>query len=289
MFTPTGLTIRPAGPEDLPALANLIHFETYVHRHLDYRPPLELLDQQPFLVLENQQRIVAALASPPDPPQVAWIRLFAVTFGMSPQSAWERLWPAVRDALLAREERPHIAVIPIPAWFEAIIQRSGFVRAHDIVTLEWQAQPLAPIPLNPRILVRPMVFDDLPMVQRIDATAFEPIWQNSLAYLEFAFHHAAYATLAELDGIPAGYSISTATSMGCHLARLATQPALQGQGVGKALLYDLMDQFYRRGARQITVNTQHNNLASLSLYEKFGFRRTGEIYPVYEWIGIQSS
>jgi RimJ/RimL family protein N-acetyltransferase len=32
---------------------------------------------------------------------------------------------------------------------------------------------------------------------------------------------------------------------------------------------------------RITVNTQSNNTASLALYEKIGFHRAGEQYPVY--------
>jgi len=37
----------------------------------------------------------------------------------------------------------------------------------------------------------------------------------------------------------------------------------------------------RRGADLITVNTQNNNHSSLALYQKMGFFRTGEEYPVF--------
>jgi RimJ/RimL family protein N-acetyltransferase len=40
-------------------------------------------------------------------------------------------------------------------------------------------------------------------------------------------------------------------------------------------------QFRRRSAQRITVNTQKDNPASLQLYEKVGFYRTGEEYPLY--------
>jgi ribosomal protein S18 acetylase RimI-like enzyme len=106
--------------------------------------------------------------------------------------------------------------------------------------------------------------------------------QNSLTYLEIAFRQAAVATVAEYEGQLVGYQISTGTPIGGHLARLAVLPHLQGKGIGYALLYDLLNQFTRRGARTITVNTQKDNLASLSLYRKSGFQMTGEEYPIYQ-------
>jgi ribosomal protein S18 acetylase RimI-like enzyme len=70
--------------------------------------------------------------------------------------------------------------------------------------------------------------------------------------------------------------------MGGHLARLAVSPDFQGLGVGYNLLFDLLKQFQRRGARCVTVNTQHDNYASLALYQKVGFTPTGETYPIYQ-------
>ena len=43
------LPVRTARPDDRQALANLIHFEVYVHRHLDWRHPLDWLGCQPYL------------------------------------------------------------------------------------------------------------------------------------------------------------------------------------------------------------------------------------------------
>jgi ribosomal protein S18 acetylase RimI-like enzyme len=51
-----------------------------------------------------------------------------------------------------------------------------------------------------------------------------------------------------------------------------------------ALVRDTLDQFDRRGALRVTVNTQENNEVSLALYDKLGFRKTGETYPVYQYI-----
>jgi ribosomal protein S18 acetylase RimI-like enzyme len=80
-----------------------------------------------------------------------------------------------------------------------------------------------------------------------------------------------------------GYQMSTLNPMGGHLARLAVKPEFQGKGVGYGLVSDMLRQFQRKGALRVTVNTQQDNSASLYLYEKSGFRKTNEIYPVYQF------
>ena len=78
-----------------------------------------------------------------------------------------------------------------------------------------------------------------------------------------------------------GYQLSTGTPIGAHLARLAVRPELQGRGLGAALVSDLIERIQNNGGTRVTVNTQADNMSSLALYHKLGFRRTGEQYPVY--------
>ena len=72
-----GLKVRQAAEQERQKIASLIHYEPYVHRHLDWRTPLDWLGSPYFWVVEREDRIVAALACPTDPETVAWIRLFA--------------------------------------------------------------------------------------------------------------------------------------------------------------------------------------------------------------------
>ena len=78
-----------------------------------------------------------------------------------------------------------------------------------------------------------------------------------------------------------GYQISTVYRDGAHLARLAVDPAVQGQGVGKALLADTLRRFFRRGVYSMTVNTQASNGRSQRLYHQFNFERNGNDLPVW--------
>jgi ribosomal protein S18 acetylase RimI-like enzyme len=273
---------RSADPKDLSKLANLVHFEVYVHRHLDYRPPLDWIGYTPFFILEQASKIEAALACPPDPPAIAWIRLFATATQIPVTTAWGVLWSAAYAQLVEDCNVRYAAAIPLYGWFEALLKRNSFQKTHSIVMLSWDDPRLPEPPSNTAVSVRPMILDDLVDVEFIDSASFSPLWQNSRTYLEIAFRQAAVATIAEYEGQLVGYQISTGTPIGGHLARLAVLPRLQGKGIGYALLYDLLFHFAQRGARTITVNTQKENLASLSLYNKSGFQLTGEEYPIYQ-------
>lgn len=278
------VTVRPATPEDVRSLANLLHFEAHVHRHLDWRPPLDWVGHQPYLLAERDGDVIAALACPPDPPGIAWIRLFAVATDISIRQTWTDLWGAALEQFLGLGESLSVAAIPLHNWFRTLLDESDFEKTHNVVVLSWRrgASTRSGVPSGQKI--RNMGLADLSQVVAVDMAAFDLVWQNSLMSLEIAFRQAAVATVAEEAGEIIGYQISTATPMGGHLARLAVIPQQQGRGVGRALVADLLAQFERRGAQVITVNTQEDNLASLSLYRKAGFNRTGEEYPVYQYV-----
>jgi ribosomal protein S18 acetylase RimI-like enzyme len=131
------------------------------------------------------------------------------------------------------------------------------------------------------VSLRPMMYYDLPQVAEVDASGFELLWQNSLESLQLAFKQAVLASVAEADGRMIGYQLSTRNPFGIHLARLAVRPEVQRQGIGRALVCDLIEQADRRGTPRLTVNTQSDNSASLSLYARLGFKNTGEAYPVF--------
>ena len=275
-------SIRQATREDQQQLANLIHFGTLVHRHLDWRPPLEWIGKQPFLVLERDKRLIAALACPPDPKSVVWLRLFVAYDEQDLAYSWKALWSQALE-MISPDLDLEIAAIPLQKWFQKLLEKSRFHTSTDVVMLIWDTAVIPDKQSSPEITIRPMNIDDLNQVEILDKSAFGTIWHNSRISLEYAFRQAAIATIAEIEGVIVGYQISTSMQMGGHLARLATHPRYQCQGIGSAILCDLLVQFIQRGALRITVNTQEDNLASIALYENSGFSRTGETYPVYQY------
>lgn len=273
--------VRPAVSADQSAIANLIHFETYVHRHLDWRDSLDWIGAHPYLVIDWNGRLVAALACPPDPPQVAWIRLFVCSDKLPLQEAWAILWEAAQ-ADLGREIK-HVAVITLQDWFRKILKASGFALRQQIVMLERKGEAPGDGAPPLTIRLRRMMTYDLPAVADIDADAFDPLWQNSLSALNLAYSQAMLATVAECEQRLIGYQFSTQNPLGAHLARLAVRQEAQGHGVGRALVSDLLHTLARRGASRLTVNTQEDNASSLSLYKKLGFIETGDRFQVLEF------
>jgi ribosomal protein S18 acetylase RimI-like enzyme len=282
MVTKLNLSVRQANIQDKQQLANLIHFETLVHRHLDWRPPLEWFGHEPYLVLEKDSHLVAALICPPDPPSVAWIRIFAASSEVNLSEAWSLLWSRALD-MISFDPSVFSAAIPLQPWFEKLLLDSEFQSISKVVMMVWESKNIPSTKIPADITLRPMNIDDLSAIEVLDNSAFGPLWHNSRSSLEYAYRQAAIATIAEYDGDIIGYQISTAMQMGGHLARLATHPNFQRKGIGSALLQDLQMQFNQRGALRLTVNTQEDNLPSISLYENAGFVYTGETYPVYQY------
>jgi ribosomal protein S18 acetylase RimI-like enzyme len=282
MVTKIETSVRPALLSDKSRIANLIHFEVRVHRNLDWKSPLDWIGIDPFLVLEKNHRIYAALACPPDPPDIAWVRLFAVHGSMSEIEAWRNLWSETYLELAGIGGVKTAAVLPMHGWFRELLEKEGFQNSHNVVMLDWDGISIPPARPQGDYLIRPLNFDDLVAVEQVDREAFLPLWRNSLDSLLIAFQQASFAMVAEHEGEIVGYQISTATSMGGHLARLAVLPAFQRQGVGYLLLRDVLARFKNRGTTKVTVNTQGENEASLHLYQSAGFRPTGEVFPVYE-------
>lgn len=281
MFGKTNTIVRSAGHEDLNAINQLVHFDALIHRHLDYQAPLGWFGNEPFLLLQQEGKIKSVLICPPDPPEVAWIRLFATTRAFRLQIAWDLLWSEAKERLLHIPGVAWVTAIPLQSWFKKVLEKDQFELNHHIVMMRWEKQPVVHHPPRPGLSIRLMSAGDLASVFQIDQQAFVPVWQNSLNTLKIAFNQAGIATVALFEGKIAGYQISTPTHIGGHLARLAVIPDLQGKGLGSALLCDMLERYTRRGALAITVNTQKDNQASLSLYKKAGFKLSGEEYPIY--------
>jgi ribosomal protein S18 acetylase RimI-like enzyme len=275
------ITVRPASPEDQKEISSLVNFEYFVHRHLDWRPPIEWIGKRPYWLIEDDSRLVGALAAAPDPPEVAWVRLFVANSAFGYEKAWKRLFDKVKHEL-KQIDQPYLAALALHKWFSNLISANGFEHFQDIVVLAWTS--LNP-PTRPRtapgLTIRPMTTADIPCVAEVDNTSFERIWQISSGTLTRSFNQSAYATVVEVNGEVIGYQICTTNAYSAHLARLAVRQDQQHKHIGYALVQDLIDHFNTNHIHQITVNTQNNNQASLSLYQKIGFQLTGESFPVF--------
>jgi len=279
----TRLQVRPVEADDYHQLVNFIHFESFVHRHLDWLAPLDWMKYPPFWVATHGQRLVGVLSSPFAPPGIAWIRLFGADSEWNIQQVWQVLWLEVLKDL--REiPKPVVAALPLHNWFLQLLLTAGFQEETKVVFLAWQKSQKHLPAVNTSVFIRPMVFEDMERVVEVDNAAFSPMWANQLQMLEAAYHQSAVSSVAQdANGKIVGYQISTSGHLGGHLARLAVLPEEQGKRIGAALVVDMLNQFISRDVYRVSVNTQQDNLSSLKLYTRLGFQFSGENYPVYKF------
>ncbi len=274
------LRVRRVDEQDRRSLALLTTYELNTHCHLDWRGALDWIGERNFWALEEDGVIVAALACPEDPPNIAWIRLFSFAPQISGAEAWAELWRVASAEIQRENQNAQIAAIVTKQWFQSLLTQSDFEARVNIFLLELTNDNYARIKPNPLIKIRPMRVEDLPFVVDVDRAAFGEFWHNDLDSLSRAYAQSFYSSVAEDENEIYAYQISTGNSFGAHLARLAVRPQAQGRGVGSALTLDLARHVRSFLGGRLTVNTQSDNAASLSLYSKIGFVRTGEQYPV---------
>lgn len=274
--------MREASNADRSRLANLIHFSPYIHQHLDWKPPLDWIGQRPYLLMERDTGLLAALACPPDLPDITWVRLFAASSSVAVDHAWKMLWQATLEELI-RWGKIRVTALSLQSWFNQLLEQSQFILIDNVIVLLWDRTTPFPRPNATGVVLRPMMPEDLRTVVDIDHAAFGLEWKNSLEALELAYQQSSFACVAEADDGIVGYQYSTSSAMGGHLARLAVMPSLQGKGIGYLLVHNVLEHFKKQGSMHVTVNTQQNNSASLALYAKAGFTITGETYRVYQY------
>jgi ribosomal-protein-alanine N-acetyltransferase len=83
-------------------------------------------------------------------------------------------------------------------------------------------------------------------------------------------------TVAEMDGVVVGYSVAIFVGEDGELANLAVAPAVQGKGVGTALLREVISTAEGHGVRNLYLEVRQSNRQALSLYRSAGFTDMGQ-------------
>ena len=281
-LTPTDLIIRQAHNRDISIITELIDKAFLVHRNLDWRPLMEWVDQPPFLLRIMNQKLTALFSCAPDPEGIAWIHAFIV-------DQWsghlDTIWFSLLEPALSvlSETRSRIYSVCLSNWYSRLLKSSGFSLFQNIVVLQWSKILPLPTVIPPEVMIRPMQPADLDQVAEVDKQAFEDAWVISRTSLQRAYLQSSHASVAEIDEQTIGYELSNANHLSAHLTRLAVLPQLTRQNIGYALTAQMLEYFTRQGIWQITVNTQDNNRASLSLYKKMGFYQTSDTFPVFTY------
>lgn len=154
-------------------------------------------------------------------------------------------------------------------------EQRGFLEAGFAVREELHllSRPLANLPPVPAAPLHRGQRRHRAEVLAIDTSAFPPFWRLDEAGLDeaMAATRSARFRVAARDRV-LGYAISGRSGTRGYLQRLAVDPAVQGRGLGRALIIDGLGWMRRWGASQVVVNTQVGNERALRLYQHLGFR-----------------
>ncbi|GAB4519482.1 MAG: hypothetical protein OHK0046_28390 [Anaerolineae bacterium] len=275
-------TITPLERSHRQPVLDMLFHSMRVFTHLDWQDVGQWLNTpDAYIQLAwRQQRLMGILGISPALNGCAWIRVV----GLADQAPAREVLPALWEGMVPvmRGGQVHtVAALLAERWLEDFLPMLHFAYQEDIITLARDQQPL-PTRKQPAVHIRAAEPDDFPQIAVVDQAAFAPPWQMTEQEIRAARRIAAsckVALHAELGLV--GYQLSTLYSQSGHLARLATLPQMQAQGVGSALLEDLILEFDRRSVHHLTVNTQASNINSQKLYLRYGFHRNGYDLPVW--------
>ncbi len=276
-----GVNITPYERSHQQAVLDLVFQSTAVHTHFDWCDTAQWL-RTPGAIIRlawQHTRLLGILGASPSLNGYSWLRLLAFTDDIPTQAIIGLLWEAMSDEMIA-DGSQQCAVLLAENWPTRYLPALGFAYQEDIITLcRGRSRPIEPQPSPATIHIADN--DDLGVMAEIDLAAFSPLWQMSHLEIYQAYRIAAASTVALINDTVIGFQISTVYQDRAHLARLAILPDAQGQGIGSALITDLIERFHRRRVYTLTVNTQESNLRSQRLYQRFNFKRNGYDLPIW--------
>ena len=276
------INITPYERSHRQAVLDLVFHSSQVHAHFDWCDTDQWLRTEGAVIRLAWQhmKLVGVLGASPPLSDCSWVRLAAVANGFHAGEMLHSLWDAMTEEL-TQIGAHEAAILLVEQWMQPHLSTLGFAFQEEIITLSrGRSRPLRPQPSPANIQIA--ANSDIAVMAQIDLAAFTPPWQMSQHEIYQACRIASASTVAVIDKTIVGFQISTLYQDSAHLARLAVLPELQGQGIGRALVHDLINRFHRRRIYSITVNTQESNVRSQRLYERFDFYRNG--YDLSVWI-----
>ncbi|QMU62683.1 MAG: ribosomal-protein-alanine N-acetyltransferase [Gammaproteobacteria bacterium] len=125
-----------------------------------------------------------------------------------------------------------------------------------------------------------MTAHDLPAVMEIEHRSYDFPWTEGIFHDCMRFGYSSWVT--EIDRDIIGYAVMSLAVQECHILNLCIDPKLQGQGIGRRLLLELLDIARVREADTAFLEVRPSNVQALSLYFSEGFNEIGsrrDYYP----------
>lgn len=136
--------------------------------------------------------------------------------------------------------------------------------------------------------IRPTLERDIPWLPALERSAAQAFadwpalaWLAQADVLDVDAHRAFVAAGAswvadDLQGHVLGFACARFERQALHLCEISVRRQAQGQGVGRALLRQVVDAARQAGARELTLTTFADVPWNAPFYARFGFERIDE-------------
>ena len=123
-------------------------------------------------------------------------------------------------------------------------------------------------------MIRDMREEDLVAVSTIERLSFSDPWSLE-GFRESMNQCQALLRVAEIDQCIAGYYILYYSCDEGELVNIAVHPNFRRQGVGRAMMADLLKMAKSLGVTQLVLEVRMSNAEAIALYKKQGFSLLG--------------
>lgn len=127
--------------------------------------------------------------------------------------------------------------------------------------------------MNSNVAIRPTITTDIPTIAAIEKAAHIDPWPESILSDCLEVGYFFYSLIYEQQVI--GYLIWMRAIDECHLLTITVHPDYQGRGFGRQLLEYVIQSAQQKHLSLVFLEVRESNVAAISLYEKFGFKRVG--------------
>ena len=138
----------------------------------------------------------------------------------------------------------------------------------------------------PIVFFRSMQVEDIDSVMEVDRLSFSLPWPRTSYRFELEQNDASSCWVAEVK-MPEGeqkligFAIVWLLVDQAHIASIAVHPEFRGQGIGKQLLFFILEKARQDGMLSATLEVRQSNQVAQTLYRKFGFEVTGRRLRYY--------
>jgi ribosomal-protein-alanine N-acetyltransferase len=125
-------------------------------------------------------------------------------------------------------------------------------------------------------LVRAATTDDIPRLLELEYRLFDNSMNETMLARELA-HGEGF--VLESGGRVDGYALVRPAGEKLDLTRLGVDPAVQGAGIGQALLRKVIDM-----GKPVVLTVKKKNYGALRLYRRYDFVIVGQLNEAEAWV-----